>query len=258
MKIKDVLLQFEEFSPLYLQDNWDNSGLQFGNIDNDLESILISLDFGLELVKHSIEIGANLIITHHPVFFNEIKSIEFVSDFGKAVELAIKNDIVVYSSHTCLDYVSGGVNDKLAEIIGLYNTNPIIEHEFDQKIGLGRYAKIDKICVKDYIEFIKKRIFEDNIIVYGDLDVYIESVGVVGGSGSSAIQKAIDLNIDLLITGDIKYHNAEFAVENNLILVDLGHYITEKYIIEGLLNYFKDKGLKVSSFYKDKSLRKIL
>lgn len=258
MKIKDAILQFEEFSPLKLQDDWDNSGLQFGNTDNNLKSIVLSLDFSFELVKYSIKMGANLIITHHPVFFNEIKSIEFHNNYGKAIELAIKNDITVYSSHTSLDYVNGGVNDALAKAINLYDTKPILEHKLDENIGLGRYTNIEKTPAKDYIRFIKDRISEDNIIVYGNLDKDIELVGVVGGSGASAIQKAIELNIDLLITGDIKYHNAEFAVENDIILIDLGHFITEKYIIEELLNYFKDRGLEVNTFYLDKSLRKIL
>ena len=258
MKIKDIILQFEEFAPLYLQDDWDNSGLQIGNINNELNSIVISLDFSLELVKYSIEIGANFIITHHPVFFDEIKSIEFNSNYGKAIELAIKNDVVVYSSHTCLDYVNDGVNEALARVINLYDTKPIIKHNLDENIGLGRYSKIDNTSAEDYIRFIKNRISEDNIIVYGNLNRDIDTVGVVGGSGSSAIKKAIELNIDILITGDIKYHNAEYAVENDLILIDLGHFITEKYIIESLVHYFKDKGIETNAFYMDKSLRKIL
>ena len=258
MKIRDFINEYKKTVPLYIQEEWDNSGCQFGNKDDDLKGLAISLDFGIDVVSYAIEHSVNLIFTHHPVFFKSIKNIDFTTKFGNAIEEAIKNNIFVYSSHTNLDFINGGVNDVLSNIISLKNTKPIIEIE-NKEIGLGRYGYIDSISIIDFINFIKEEFNEKTIISYGNLNKNISKVGIVGGSGASVIQKAIELNLDLLITSDIKYHDAEFAVDNNLNLIDLGHFVSEKFVLNNIYNIFISKyNFKIVKFYYDKSMRNFL
>lgn len=259
MKIKEFIKEYEEIVPLNIQDEWDNSGLQFGNTENDLNGIVLSLDFSINVVEYAVKNSCNLIFTHHPTFFSPIKSIEFNTNFGKAIEMAIKNNVSVYSSHTNLDYIAGGVSDALANLFDLENTKPIVPKDFNEKIGLGRFGTISSINGEEFLKLLKNRILEDNILIYGDFNKNINKIGFIGGSGASEIKEALKLKLDLLITSDIKYHNAEFAIDNGLLLVDLGHYISEKFILEELYNIFKEKlNIKIEKFYYDKSKRKIL
>ncbi|MDL2310710.1 Nif3-like dinuclear metal center hexameric protein, partial [Peptostreptococcaceae bacterium OttesenSCG-928-C18] len=246
--------------PLEIQEEWDNSGFQLGNREEEIKGILISLDFSLEVVNYAIEKNMNVIFTHHPVFFKTIRNLENGNKFNDAIIKAIKSNISVYSSHTNLDIIEGGVNDTLAKIIELNNIEPITSHPYNENIGLGRHGFVLPRKAENFLDFLKKRIDEKNIIVYGDLEKDIVKVGIVGGTGAETIENAINLELDLLITSDIKYHQAEYAVENNLILVDIGHYISEKFVINTLHDIFQNKefkNIKIEKFFFDKSKRKI-
>ncbi|QQK07569.1 Nif3-like dinuclear metal center hexameric protein [Miniphocaeibacter halophilus] len=259
MKIKEFINEYEKVVPLDIQDEWDNSGFQLGNKENILKGITLSLDFSINVVEYAVKNSCNLIFTHHPVFFNPIKSLDLNTNFGKALEMAIKNNISIYSSHTNLDYIDGGVSDALANLFELNNIKPIVPKDFNEKIGLGRFGTIPSINGQEFLNLLKSKIVEDNLLVYGDFNRKINSIGFIGGSGASEIPEALKLKLDLLITSDIKYHNAEFAIDNGLLLIDLGHYISEKFILEKLYYDFQEKfNIKVTRFYYDKSMRKIL
>lgn len=259
MKIKEFIDNYENMVPLNLQDDWDNSGFQIGNRNLDLNGILLALDFSLEAVEFAMKNSLNLIFTHHPLFFGNIKNIDFMTKKGKAIELAVKNDILVYSSHTNLDYVEDGVSDSIANVIGLKNTIPIVTKDLIENSGLGKYSVVEDIEARDFIDSIKEKLGDTTIITYGDMEKRISKVGIIGGSGASEIQRAIELKLDLLITSDIKYHNAEFAVENNLLLADLGHYISEKFILDKLFKEFnKIDNIEIKKFYYDKSKRNFI
>lgn len=259
MKIKDFINKYENEVPLYLQDDWDNSGFQIGDVNSELKGILITLDFSLEAVEYAIKNSLNLIFTHHPLFFSTVKNIDFNTKKGNAIRLLINNNITVYSSHTNLDYIEKGVSNALSEKISLQTIGPIIAKNENNSIGLGKVGIINSTSAVDFICDLKKILNEDKIIVYGNIEKDISKIGLIGGSGASAIDTVINMNIDILITSDIKYHDAEHAVENNLILVDLGHYVSEKFIIDILFKKFsKEYNILIEKFYFDKSQRNIL
>ncbi|WP_164995816.1 Nif3-like dinuclear metal center hexameric protein [Miniphocaeibacter massiliensis] len=261
MKIKDFIQFYESLVPVEIQEDWDNSGFQLGNRENDITGILISLDFSLESVEYASKNNMNLIFTHHPVFYKSINNLEKGTKYSDAIIKAVKNDISVYSSHTNLDFIEGGVNDTLANLFNINDINPIIEHYYNNKTGLGRYGYIFPLKGEKFINFLKNSLNEQNVIVYGNLDKEIIKVGVVGGTGAETLEKSVELNLDVLITSDIKYHQAEFAVENNLTLIDIGHYNSEKFVLDTLYNIFSNEEFKniiIEKFVFDKSKRKIL
>ncbi|HOE38881.1 MAG TPA: Nif3-like dinuclear metal center hexameric protein [Bacteroidales bacterium] len=121
MKIKDIINSFEEFAPLSLQEEYDNSGLQVGNLEKEISGILISLDVTSEVVQEAIDHNCNFIIAHHPLIFNKLRKITGSDDIEKSIILAIKNDISIYCTHTNFDKVNQGVSYKICEKIGLKN-----------------------------------------------------------------------------------------------------------------------------------------
>lgn len=258
MKVIEVINKFEEDCPLNLQEDWDNSGVQIDFSKEVLKGIVIGLDLSKELVDFAIEKNANFIFLHHPFFFEEIKSLDFYSNRGRILELLVKNRITVYSAHTNFDKVSFGVSNILAEKLGLKN-NEVLFKEENSKNGLGKKSEIEKISLFNMAEFVKDRLNLSSIVSYGDLNKEVGKVAVMGGSGAFAIDKCIDEKIDLLITGDIKYHDGQKALENNLSILDIGHYNSEIDSIDFLFKYFsKFVEEEINIFKFDISKRKII
>lgn len=119
--VSQVTSLIESFSPLGLQENYDNAGLAIGSPDAQVKGILISLDVTPEIIDEAIEFGCNLIISHHPIIFNGLKRITGATLAERAIIKAIQNNIAIYAAHTNLDSVWGGVSHKMAEVLKLTN-----------------------------------------------------------------------------------------------------------------------------------------
>jgi len=121
IKVRDIIREIEQYAPLPLQEDYDNAGVQVGDINQSATGVLICLDVTEEVIDEAIEMECNLIISHHPLAFKPFKSLQGKTYIERCMIKACKYDIVVYSAHTNLDNVAGGVNYKLAEKIGLEN-----------------------------------------------------------------------------------------------------------------------------------------
>lgn len=129
MKIKEIVSALERFAPLPLQDGFDNAGLQIGLTEAEATGALLCLDVTELVLDEAIALGCNLVISHHPLIFKGYKSITGKDYVERCIIKAIKNEIVIYSAHTNLDNVQGGVNFKIAEKIGLKNVQILSEKE---------------------------------------------------------------------------------------------------------------------------------
>lgn len=227
MKIKDIIKFLEERFPLSLQEDWDNSGLQIGNIENDLTNILISLDLDEQTIQKAKDKSCNLIINHHPFLFSSIKSIDLNEEKGKIIKDLIKNDITVFAMHTNLDIGKGGVNDNLAKLLELRDISNL---DTNNENPMARFGYTDEITAYDFSKFIKDKLNCKGLILYGDKDKKIEKVALCGGAGSDFINDAIQKGCDLIVTSDVKYHE---AIDNckKINIVDPGHFASENHII---------------------------
>lgn len=255
MRIYELIEKLNEKYPFDLQEEWDNSGLQIGNPDNQLSGVVVSLDLEEESVDKAIEKNANLIITHHPYLFSPTNSIDFRDSFYIRLQKCIKNDITVYAFHTNLDIAEDGVNDNLANILGLRDVKSL---ELGNELGLGRYGKIEKTVATDFLKYVKDKLDAENIIVYGNLERDIENIALCGGAGSSLIEDAISLSCDLMITGDVKYHEAMDLSNKGIIIADVGHFASENHIIYKLEDEIREiTDVDVITFSKTDSFRKV-
>lgn len=227
MKIKDIIKFLEERFPLSLQEEWDNSGLQIGNIENDLTNIMISLDLDEQTIQKAKEKSCNLIINHHPFLFSSIKSIDLNEEKGKIIKDLIKNDITVFAMHTNLDIGKGGVNDNLAKLLELRDISNL---DTNNENPMARFGYTNEITAYDFSKFIKEKLNCKGLILYGDKDKKIEKVALCGGAGSDFINDAIQKGCDLIVTSDVKYHE---AIDNckKINIVDPGHFASENHII---------------------------
>ena len=136
MKVKDVTNYLETIAPLALQESYDNSGLLLGSFNSELKGVLISLDITIDIIDEAVNNGCNLIIAHHPLIFSGIKKIIDNNMVSRCLTKAIKNDINLYAIHTNLDNVIGGVNGRIADILGLNNREVLLPKENLFKISV--------------------------------------------------------------------------------------------------------------------------
>ena len=202
------------------------------------------MDLDEDVLSKAVDQGFQMIITHHPIIFKPLNSLTTMDYTGNLISKAIKNDIVVYNAHSNLDLAEGGVNDVLAETLGLKNTSPVAivakEGFPENKIGYGRVGFVDRIEFDKYLDLIKASLWASHLIIYGENKDYIEKVAVCGGSGSDFIKDAYKQGADIYITGDIKYHDAQLGHQLGLIIVDAGHFNTERVILPIIKDYLQE------------------
>ena len=229
MLLKDIIGLLEKKYNINLMEKWDNSGLIIGREERNISKILVCLDITNDIIEQALENKAGLIISHHPLIFNEIKKINSGNLLGKKILKLIENNIAVYSIHTNADSAVGGLNDFILKKINLHGKTEILfknESETSLIGGLGRVIELeeetDTMCI---IKKIKENLGLENIRRVGTKDK-IKKIAVVTGSGGSLIPH-LDKSIDLYITGDLKHHESLDAYEEGMTLIDLGHYESE-------------------------------
>lgn len=174
LKLSSLIQVIENFAPLAYQEGYDNSGLQSGDPNKEIHQALVTIDITEEVLNEAIKTNADLIISHHPLFFKEIKKITPVTALGRIVQKAIKNDIALYSCHTNLDAILHGVNNKICQKLNIKHTeilNPIKEN----------LKKLVTFIPEKYATEVRKSIFEAGAGHIGNYDMCSFNIG---GSGS--------------------------------------------------------------------------
>ena len=236
MHIRQIIGALEDFAPLALQDSYDNAGLQIGlTKDAETSGVLLCLDVTEEVIDEAIELGCNMIVSHHPLLFMPLKSISGKNYIERCVIKAIKNDITIYAAHTNLDSAKNGVNYKIAEKLGLKDIEWLKPKE-GADAGEGIVGRLGSPMQKDEFLTAVKEIFGVDALRFNGWDgIQVSRVAVCGGAGYFLIPTAINKGCDAFITGEIGYHRF-FGHENEILLLELGHYESEKFTMEILRN----------------------
>ncbi len=356
VRVNDVITMIESYFPLHLAETWDNTGLQIGSLDKQVERVLISLDLDAEILEKALLEKVDMIITHHPLFFKPLKNINFDLPEGALIKSLIKSDISVYSAHTNLDAGDLGLSQVLAEKFELQDIMPLDRYKREDLLkivvfvpaahveavraamnsagagNIGKYSdcsfrlsgigtfrpgedthpfigrtglleEVDEyrletvvyrkdlkdvlgamgkahpyeeiaydvyqleneskvysmgkrgllkspLKLKECAALVKEALQLKNIRAAGDMEKVITSMAVVSGAGASFIDSAIKQNIDVLVTGDVKYHEAKDAAARGLAVIDAGHQGTEGLVSSHLCNLLaeasRQKGFEIT------------
>ena len=250
-RLKDLMELLEEVAPAELAESWDNPGLQVGFLDQRIERLVLSLDPTLQAVQFATSERAQLLLTHHPLIFRPVSTIRDGEYPGGVVYEAIRRGISVVAMHTNLDAAHEGINAILADLLALEQVEPLSapgagegvksgalasraiaaeqkEGKSSENAGLGRIGNLKRPCkLSEFISRAKKSLRLKTVRVVGEDKVVIKRVAVVGGSGGSLIREAWMKGADLLVTGDVSYHQAREAEFLDLAVIDGGHFATE-------------------------------
>lgn len=340
-KVSDIVGIINVLAPFSLAEEWDNAGLQVGDPAAPAGKIMVALDPGRNAVEAAVTARCQLLLTHHPLIFRPLKKISATDPLGRLLSLAIRNDLAIISLHTNFDITDGGVNDLLAErlgvsgcaplkiafadelvklavfvpkgheekvmealfrfsgIIGNYSdcsfqtagigtfkplqgaepfmgeigkreyadearievllrkedinaaikslnaAHPYEEPAFDlypllnkgKAAGMGRIGELSEtISLGEFALMVKKQLRAERVRFVGDAERMVKKVALCGGSGASLLREARNRGAEVLVTGDVKYHEAREAEELGLALVDAGHFATELPMIMGFAN----------------------
>ena len=236
MKVKDIIKVIEDFAPLSIQEKWDNSGLCIGSPEAEVSSVLLGLDCTPELVDEAIACGADMIVTHHPLIFSGLKKISPDDLVGEAVYKAVAAGIAVYAAHTSADKVLAGVSGAMAAKLALENVT--ILQEDAEGIGLGVVGDLPvPMTTREVLALVKEKFQLEVVKASKPVEGKISRVAMCGGSGGSLIGEAMKSGAQLYISGDISYHN--FFTPKGFMLMDIGHYESEKEIVEILFSLIK-------------------
>lgn len=364
--VKDIIDIMEANYPLFLAEEWDNCGLQVGSFNQAVNTVAVALDPSPEIVSKAREVRADLLITHHPLLFNPLKSLDFGRMPGSLIKTIIESQISVYSAHTNLDSAARGINQFLAEMFGLecieplpgVNETPLMKlavfvpaghyekvrqaifdagaghigkydscsfgargtgtfraleganpyigslnqleevqevrlesvfyqsemkqvitamleaHPYEEAaydlyrlsnpgrpISAGRVGRLKQpVKLEELVQQVKGRLSLDAVRVVGKPGRKVSRVAVVSGSGASFIDRLIKDGVDVLITGDLKYHEACLARDNGFSIIDAGHQGTEQVMVEivtSMLQKETEKGgnfCKIIGLYEEKCM----
>lgn len=214
--------ELDALIPRSLSCEWDNDGLTCcPEPQREIKRILIALDVTSRTVDAAVSGGYDLIVSHHPMIFKGLKNISpenYISE--KAIRL-IRHGISVFSFHTRLDALSGGVNDTLASLIGLKDVSPFGNE------AMGRIGTLPTpVSVCELAERLKTLLGADGVLV-SDCGKAASRVAVLGGSGEDCISAAIAAGADTYISGRLGYHQMTDAPDMGISLIEAGHFYTE-------------------------------
>ncbi len=361
MEVKEITNAIEAVAPLYLQEDFDNAGMQVGDPDCEVSGALLCTDVTEEIVDEAVSRGIGLIVSHHPVIFHGLKKIVGRNRVERIVAKAIKHDVCIYSAHTNLDNARGGVNYKMAEKLGMtglsvlepqrgtlrklvvyvptaqadaveramhqagagrlgdydscsyrlcgegryralegadpfagrvgeHHTEPEVRVEVlmhkaqtpavlsamlkvhpyeepafdvipldndDRYSGSGVVGSIEPMPAVDFLRKAKQAFGVGAVRYSGHTDgVMVSRVALCGGAGSFLVSAAIASGAQVMITGDVKYHEFQDAAQS-IILADIGHYESEHFTKEIFCDIIKKKNPNFAVYFADNERNQI-
>jgi dinuclear metal center YbgI/SA1388 family protein len=253
--VADIVQIMNRVAPPWLAEEWDNVGLQIGDLRWPVRSIWTALDPIQKVVKAACREDVDLLITHHPLFFRPIKSIDFHSSHGSIIKTASQHHLAIFSAHTNLDSVRDGVNDVFARRLGLKGIEILQPHQWEHRFnadndgvrdnsvgidsqiehGLGRIGSLGKIRgLRSLALEIKEKLNLNFVKVAGNFELKVRRVALCSGSGSGLMKAFLDSNAQVYISGDIHYHDARDAESADRAIIDIGHFASEHLMVEAL------------------------
>ena len=237
--IADVVRVIESFSPVEIQENWDNCGLCAGSPDAELTGVLVGFDCTRALIDEAVECGANMVVTHHPLIFHGLKKVDEADPVGDALIRAIRAGVAVYCAHTSADKAPGGVSWAIARRLGLENVSVL---DYDAAVssegfgcGLGIIGDFPEALSSDRaIEKVKEAFGLPYVRCSRPSDGLIRRVAACGGAGSSLVDRARAAGAQLYLCGDVSYHH--FFTPEGFMVMDIGHYESEIDIVSILFS----------------------
>lgn len=268
MQVKDVIATFERWADPRWQEAWDNCGWQVEpGILHEPAGVLVCLTPTWAVMAEAIALqtqGApvNLIFAHHPLIFGGLSSVVAGDSVGDLIKAAFAHNIGIYSAHTNFDQVKDGTADVLAQLLSLQQVEPIEPTASDGSRGYGRVGNLPSPQpLQQLLETIQSSLKPARLLhsPAADLQQLVQRIAVLGGSGASYIPAVLKTGASAYLTADCKFHQFQESRDLHLVLIDAGHYATERPACSSLVTWFTQQGVNWAQLsQKDEDFRQFL
>lgn len=251
--VADIQKALLNHVPVYMKLDFDNVGHLVGHSDLEVNRVLVALDITLPVIEEARSLGVQLVLSHHPVIFHEMKQVTDGDLTGRKVLALIENRIAAICLHTNLDAVEGGVNDALLAALGIPAGKMIAPHGCHpdgRPFGICRVGELPRaVSLVQFLEDVRTGL-SVNGLRYHDAGRLVRRVGCCGGAGASFLETAVQAGCDTFVTGDVKYDQFLDAKAFGINLIDADHFCTEQVVTPVLRNLvladFPDLEVRIS------------
>lgn len=227
--VQNILDFLETIAPDHMKYDWDNAGLLCGSREQEVKKILVALDPFEHVALEAEWENADLLVTHHPLIFRPVRSVTNDTSVGRSIRILTMYGISAVNAHTNLDRAPGGVNDILAETLGLHGIEVIEPAGTDgegRPWGLLRMGEVPEQPMQQFLSRVKT-VLQAPGLRYADGGKAVCRVAVGGGACADELQAVHDAGCDTFVTADVKYNQFWDAHDLGLNLIDAGHFYTE-------------------------------
>lgn len=249
--VADILKFMDTLAPRAMKMDWDNVGLLCGSKSTPVTKVLVALDPFEGVCREAAAVGAELIVSHHPLIFQPTKAVTDETSIGRSIMFLCRHGISAINAHTNLDVAPGGVNDVLAAKLGLNHVEVINPADHG---GLLRMGQVDEQSLESFLATVKENLGCAGLR-YVDSGRSVRNVAVGGGSCAGGMLEALDAGCDTFVTADIKYNQFWDAQDLGLNLIDAGHFCTENPVVAVLAAkiaaQFPEIEVKISETHHD-------
>lgn len=222
--LQEILVRLEQVIPSVWAEPWDNPGLQVGDVSAPIREIAVTLDITEESLRLAEKLGCDLIVSHHPLLFEPIKTLSLRSPIGRTVAQAIRSGTSLISLHTNWDTAPGGVNVVLSQLLGLSSVRPLDEPE-NGAWGIGAVGEmVEETDLVSFVDWLRRKWNLSWAKGYRASEKPIRRIALCGGNGSSLVPLALSHEADIFVTADMKYHQIDETLNYgiNVCVVDHG------------------------------------
>ncbi len=239
--VNDILEFLNELAPAETAFEWDNVGIMVGSKQKTVKKVLVTLDVSLSAVHEAAQKGCDLIVSHHPLIFNPLKSVTDTTPTGKAVIDLVKNDISVISMHTNLDKANDGVAFNFAKSLGLEDIY-IPSSDKLEVIHCGTVK--EQTNFNDFVQTIGEKLGTKAIRFSKNNDA-VKKVATGCGAGYGIPESVISEGVDTFVVGEAKYNDYLDSAFYGINIIDVGHFASENIVVPVLQKKLEQKFLKV-------------
>ena len=229
--VQDVISVMQEIAPTELALDYDTVGLMIGDTSSEVKKLVLALDISRESVAFAVKEKADMIVTHHPMFFNPVSRIDYSTPQGANIRTLIQNNISVFAAHTKLDRAKTGVNQALGETLNL--VMPITLQ--DTEVGICGSVGNDSMKLFAYADMVKEKLGASGLILNTDQDKEVSRVFLQGGAFDEDVIPVLkQYRVDVVVTGEMKHHHMLELEDAGIAVIVAGHEVTERIVLPSL------------------------
>ncbi len=241
MLLREIINIIESVAPRRQQEEWDNSGLQVGDSNRDIHSVLLAVDVSEAVVAEAVKEGCDMIVSHHPLLFHGLKHLTGSTPQERCVAEAIRHDIAIYSAHTSMDKVLRGVSGRMAMQLGMKDIQILVPDAGNPQVGLGVIGTLPQpVLWSGWLKRVQQTFRADYVRYTEPVKPTIQRVALCGGAGAEFIPDAIAAGADTYLSADMKYHDMQ-AAAGQIMAVDIDHWASEQFTRDIFAELLQDK-----------------